>query len=512
MSKVILNKTKSCQSIPWQELKGYEFNGLKEADGRDVTKLKASIVNDGFIFPMFIWAGHKFVIDGAGRDKALMELEAEGYEIEGIPVVEIEAENKRMAKLLTLQASSRYGGVTKESYEDFTLDMELVDFDLARFDLGVDFDLVEVEELAPCLTDPDEVPEPPKEPITKMGDVWLLGDHRVMAGDSTVITDVDRLLNGQKAQLLHADPPYGMKKENEGVLNDNLNSGDLCQFQMDCWNTYRSHLVDNASAYIWGNTENLWKLWYVGGLKDSERLTMRNEIVWGKKCGMGIASGGLRMYPTVSERCLFFMLGEQGFNNNADNYCEGWEPIRKYLEEERIKTGWSVPDMKRAVGHSDLSRDHWTSKSQWSFPTEDVYKKMQKAANNDAFKKDYDELKKEFYSTRAYFDNTHENMTDVWDFPRVSGEERYGHATPKPVDMMARIMKSSLPKGGLCLEPFGGSGSTLIGAETTGRKCYTMELDPRYVDVIVTRWQELTGKKATHEESGEEFNDMEVRR
>jgi DNA modification methylase len=222
-----------------------------------------------------------------------------------------------------------------------------------------------------------------------------------------------------------------------------------------------------------------------------------------------------RMFPTASERCLFFMLGEQGFNNNADNYWEGWEPIRLYLEGERKKAGWDVPAMKRAAGHSDLSRDHWTSKSQWSFITEEVYKKLQAAANDQAFQKeyqvfqkDYQVLKNEFYATRAHFDNTHDNMTDVWSFDRVSGEDRQGHATPKPVEMMERVMNSSLMKGGLCVEPFGGSGSTLIGAEKTGRKCYTMELQEKYCDVIVKRWQEYTGKEATLESTGETFNSL----
>ena len=87
----------------------------------------------------------------------------------------------------------------------------------------------------------------------------------------------------------------------------------------------------------------------------------------------------------------------------------------------------------------------------------------------------------------------------------MTGEERHGHATPKPVAMMERVMKSSLPSGGLCVEPFGGSGSTLIGAEKAGRVCYTMELTPAYVDVIVKRWQQFTGKKATLEATGEPF-------
>ena len=90
----------------------------------------------------------------------------------------------------------------------------------------------------------------------------------------------------------------------------------------------------------------------------------------------------------------------------------------------------------------------------------------------------------------------------------MTGDERHSHATPKPVAMMERVMKSSLPPKGLCLEPFGGSGSTLMGAEKSGRRCYTMELQPFYVDVIVNRWQDFTGKKAVHVESGMTYEEM----
>ena len=383
---------------------------------------------------------------------------------------------------------------------------------------GLDVWEPEVEELK-GLTDEDEVPEAPQEPITKLGDVWILGEHRVMCGDSTSKEAVEILMDGEKATLIHADPPYGMGKEKDGVLNDNIYKDKLDVFQLQWWKAFRPYAEDNASAYIWGNAPDLWRLWYRGGLESSERLTLRNEIVWDKKHGEGMNSDKHRMFPTATERCLFFMIGEQGFNNNADNYWEGWEPIRKYLETERKKAEWDVPTMKRAAGHSDLYRDHWTSKSQWSFITEKVYLALQKASNYEAFAKDYkvlkqehevlkqehEVLKQEFYSTRAYFNNTHDNMTEVWEFERVQGEERHGHATPKPVQMMERVMKSSAPENAIVVEPFLGSGSTLISAEKTKRKCYGMELDPKYCDVIVKRWEDFTGKKATRE-----IDDLEV--
>ena len=374
--------------------------------------------------------------------------------------------------------------------------------------LGFDADDMQklLSELTPEVVE-DEVPEPPADPITKPGNLWVLGDHRLLCGDSTKAEDVERLMAGAKAALIHADPPYGMGKEKDGVSNDNLYADKLDAFQMAWWKAARLHVADNGSAYIWGNAEDLWRLWYRGGLKDSERLTFRNEIVWDKKsAGAGGISHqgaeGLRLFPQATERCLFFMLGEQGFNNNADNYWEGWEPIRAYLADELKKTKWTRSDVDRITGTKN-NHQHWFTSSQWALITPEQYAKLQAAANGDAFKREHDELKREhdelkreFYATRAYFDNAHDNMTDVWEFPRVTGEDRHGHATPKPVAMIQRCIKSSTPPNEIVIEPFLGSGTTLIAAEQLGRKCYGMEISPAYCDVIVKRWETLTGKKA----------------
>jgi DNA modification methylase len=356
--------------------------------------------------------------------------------------------------------------------------------------------------------DVDEVPEDVAA-VSKLGDVWLLGDHRVMCGDSTDAKNVAKLMNGKTAQLLHADPPYGMGKENDGVLNDNLYASKLDEFQMAWWKTCRKFLDDNASAYIWGNPEDLWRLWYVGGLKDSERLTFRNEIFWEQVTGVSWGKdgmGNLRSYATMGERCLFFMFGEQGFNNNSDNYWEGWENVRLYLETEMEKCG-GRKNWKAALGNQMGS--HYFTKSQWCFPTQEAYEKLQEFARGDAFKQDYDALKQdydalkqEFYSTRSHFDSSHDKMSDLWSFPRVTGEDRFGHPTPKPVEMMCRVFKSSAPKDSITLEPFGGSGSTLIAAQETNRTAYLMELDPKYVDVICARFQKMTGVLPVLESSG----------
>jgi DNA modification methylase len=377
---------------------------------------------------------------------------------------------------------------------------QLVELEAAGFEIEeFGFEKIEVAEPLPAIVE-DEIPELAPKRVA-LGDVWQLGEHRVMCGDSTKEEDVKKLMNGKTAALLHADPPYGMGKEKDGVENDNLRATKLDKFQMDWFKTSRPHLKDNAGVYIWGNPLDLWRLWYQGGLKDVEPLTYRNEIVWSKASGIGQRSELMRCYPINTERCLFFMLGEQGFNTNSDNYWHGWEPLRSYLETEMVKMGWNQKDLD-GITQTQMAK-HYVTESQWVFPTQERYQMIQKAADGKGFKREYETLKREyetlkreFYSTRAYFENTHDNMNEVWSIDRVQGEDRHGHATPKPIELMARVMKSSLPVGGLCYEPFAGSGSTLIAAEQTKRVCYTMELTPEYCDVILTRWETLTGQTA----------------
>jgi DNA modification methylase len=407
-------------------------------------------------------------------------------------------------------------------------DNEMLALELGEIgDLGFDLDLtgftadeiaaLTPEQIEPGLTDEDEVPELPEQPVTVLGDVWVLGKHRLMCGDSLVVSDVERLTAGAVAQLLHADPPYGMGKAADGVANDNIYEEDLDKFQMEWWATFRTFLADNASAYIWGNSPDLWRLWYRGGLGDSENLELRNQIVWDKKTIPGMKSDLLTQFPIASEHCLFFQFGNQFRGNiNTEDFPETWETVRGYMEQEATAAGIKPPDIKRVCGCGMYS--HWFTRSQFTLIPEKHYNTLAQAYPGQ-FTKPWRELKSEWdrvkggptseiQGARSYFDNAHEIMRDVWEFPRVTGDERHGHATPKPVAMMERVMKSSLPKGGLCLEPFGGSGSTLIGAEKTGRVCYSMELQPMYCDVIVKRWQDFTGKIATHAETGKPFAEV----
>jgi hypothetical protein len=369
-------------------------------------------------------------------------------------------------------------------------------------------------------TKPEEAPEgPPARVITRRGDLWLLGRHRLLCGDSTSAIDVERLVGQEVAPLLHADPPYGMGKAADGVLNDNLYREKLDAFQAAWWFTWRVHLADNASAYVWGNAPDLWRWWYGPDSPTTrETVELRNELVWDKRASPGMASDDPTAYVTASERCLFFQLGRQFLGNvNASDFPDAWEPIRARLEAMAQAAALDQARVRELCGVGMYG--HWFTRSQFTLVPEKHYAALAAAAPH-AFTAPWAELKAEWdrvkgngtaviagrlEGMRSYFDNTHAAMYDVWGFPRVVGDDRFGHATPKPVAMMARALRSSCPDQGLVLEPFAGTGSTLMAAEETGRRCFTMELSPAYVDVVVRRWQKATGGRATLEGSGEPY-------
>lgn len=362
-------------------------------------------------------------------------------------------------------------------------------------------------------TDPDAIPEPPAEPVTVLGDLYLLGPHRLLCGDSTDPAAVKRVTDGATVTLIHADPPYGMGKEADGVLNDNLYGPKLDAFQMQWWKAWLPVLAGSGSAYIWGNAADLWRLWYTGGLSADPGLMVRNEIVWDKGSAIGMRSEGGHSYPVATERCLFLMRGQQFLGNqNKDEYWGGYEPLRAWLCAERDKMGWGSRDINALTGTQMAG--HWFGQSQFAPISIQHYRTLQAAATGRAFTRDYDELFRELFpdarsggnahrrdlaaelrEQRTYFDNAHDVMSDAWAFARVTGDERQGHATPKPVAMVERAIKSSSQPGDLIGVPFGGSGSDFIAIHRLGRTAAGIELEPRWVDVICRRWQEYAGEK-----------------
>jgi len=339
-------------------------SNARKHDKRNIEAIKASLARFGQTKPIVLHSNGTTIIAGNGTWYAAKEL--------GWTEIAAAKTNLDTAEAVAYGIADNKTAELAE-WEDDTL-RDLMDALPDDLKLATGFEGDEIAQLLrlpeePEELDEDETPEVPEEATTQVGDLWLLGEHRLLCGDSTKPEDCARLFDGAKATLVHADPPYGMGKEKDGVANDNLYREKLDKFQMEWWKAFRPYIEDNASAYIWGNAADLWRLWYLGGLSDSERLTIRNEVVWSKKAGQGIGSEEHRQYPTTTERCLFFMLGEQGFNNNADNYWEGFEPIRLYLYNQREKAKWNNKTVADFFGFHPRMADHWFSKSQWSIPS-----------------------------------------------------------------------------------------------------------------------------------------------
>ena len=494
------------------DLKPYANNPRHNA--KAVPAVKESILKFGFKVPLVI-DKNNVIVCGHTRFYASKEI---GLETVPCIVADDLTDEQINAFRLVDNRVSEFADWNFDKLAEELSDLQDFDFEPFAFDdlmagLELDYNLNQNDKEA---VEDDYDAEPPVEPKTKYGDIYQLGSHRLMCGDSTKEEDVEKLMNGEKADMVFTDPPYGMKKEKEGVLNDNLNYEDLLEFNKKWIPLTFKFTKENGSWYCWGIDEPLMDIYseILKPMIKRKEIAFRNLITWNKGNGQGQLSEDFRMYPIADEKCLFVMCGGnsvQGFCVNADDYSENMDKVRVYLEKEIKKLKQNDKTIANALGYKDgRTVNHWWSRSQFAIPTKENYESIRqygrKIVGNDflkkdydELKKDYDELKKDFYAGRSYFNNTHDNMNNVWEFKRASQKEREntgGHATPKPIELCARAIKSSSRENETVLDVFGGSGSTLIACEQLNRKCYMMELDERYVQVIIDRWEKFTGKKA----------------
>lgn len=293
--------------------------------------------------------------------------------------------------------------------EDF--DLSLIGFDDGELDALLS---VETDTDAGVGADPDEVPEPTEDPISRSGDIWILGNHRLLCGDATVATDVERALDGARANLCFCDPPYnvdyaggvGAEKAGKGrrIKNDALGDG-FGQFLYDA--CVLINLYTDGAVYICMSSSELHRL--QAAFKESG-CHWSTFVIWAK------------------DR---FTLGRSDYQRQYELILYGWP--------ERAKRHW--------CGDRDQG--------------------------------------------------------NVWQIPRPHKNDL--HPTMKPVALVERALRNSSQRGNLVLDPFGGSGTTLIAAEASGRRAALLELDPKYVDVIVQRWQAFTGREAVLAETGRSF-------
>lgn len=387
---------------PVGSIKPYEQNPRVNDAGVDA--VAASLKAYGWRQPVVV-DEHDVIIVGHTRYKAALKLGM--TEIPVHVAVGLTPEQARAYRIADNQTA------TLSQWDDGKLVEELLALQTAGFDL--DLTGFSAEDLGRLLAgggvepqaDPDDVPEPPVEPETRPGDLWLLGQHRLLCGDATNADDLARLMGGATADLLLTDPPYGVgyvgrTKDELTFANDDLADDDRYRsFLADALRAALPHVRPGGGFYLWHAD--------VRGLpvrlaaRDAG-LTVRQCLVWVKQS---------------------MVLGRQDYQWKHEPCLYGW---------------------RDGAAHTWLG-------------------------------------------DRA--------QTTVLEFDRPS---RNGdHPTMKPVELMRRLVRNSCPPGGRVLDPFGGSGTTLVAAELEGRVAYLMELDPAYVDVAVRRWEQVTGKTAERE-------------
>lgn len=301
-------------------------------------------------------------------------------------------------------------------------------------DEGLDED-AELEEQEDNYSD-DDIDNAPTR--CKAGDLWLLGEHRLLCGDSTKSEDVDRLMGGELADLLLTDPPYnvayeGATKDKLTIANDNMDDASFLAFLSDVFVNAVKAMRPGAAYYIWHADSKGWE--FRSALK-SAGLTLRETIIWVKNAIVL----GRQDYQWRHEPCLY------GWKDGAAHYF--------------------INDRTQSTVFEDAGVD---------------YKKLKK-----------DEL---LQLVKQMTDISTPNTIIYEDKPTRNDI----HPTMKPVKLMGRLIKNSSKQEQLVLDLFGGSGSTLIACEQLNRRCFSMEFDPKYCDAILDRWEKLTGKTATLE-------------
>ena len=381
-----------------EEIKPYEKNPRNNDNAVDA--VAASIREFGFKVPIIIDKDN-IIVAGHTRYKAAKKLG-----LKTVPCIKADDLTDEQVKAFRLadnkvseQAEWNFE-LLNEELETITMDMEQFGFDLPEDD----------EEETPTDIIEDDVPDVPEEPKSKYGQVYQLGNHRLMCGDSTKKEDVDKLLNGVKADLLFTDPPYNVSMESKSkdvlksdnyshIENDDLSEDEFKMFLQSVFTNANDSLKDDSSYYVFscqgGDSELMMMMMRECGIR------CRHQIIWVKDAPV-------------------FSMGRLDYDYKHEPILYGWKKKHNFYRN----------------GQQDKS---------------------------------------------------------VWEFKRTANKL---HPTMKPVELIVNALMNSTKKGNIVLDLFGGSGSTLMACEQTERINYSMEFDPHYVDVIIQRWENFTGKKA----------------
>ena len=409
-------------------------NNTRTHDEKQVKQIAASIKEFGFTNPVLVGESND-VIAGHGRILA-----AEKLGIGEVPTIELKGLSEAQKKAYIIADNKL---ALNAGWDEDLLKIELEGLKELDFDLSViGFNSEELDDL--LKTEQDEVVEDdfevelPKEPKSKLGDVYKLGIHRLMCGDSTDHAVVEALMDRQKADLFLTDPPYnvdyqGGTKEKLKIQNDKMSNDGFKQFLIDAFAAADSVMKEGSSFYIWHADSEGYNF---RGACDDAGWKVRQCLIWVK------SSIVLRRqdYQWKHEPCLY------GWKDGSAHF---WRGGRK---ERTTITGFDLFELR-------------------SKKKEELLKFIEEIWCD-----------KEDYETSIIFN----------DKPSANRE----HLTMKPIKLLARQIKNSTKESALVLDTFGGSGSTLMACEQLNRSCYMMELDPKYIDVIINRWEQFTGEKA----------------
>jgi len=417
------------------DIKPYENNPRHNDDAVDT--VAASIREFGFRQPIVVDAEGVIVV-GHTRYKAALKLG-----LEKVPA--------HVAKDLTPEQARAYRIADNKSAELSDWNYDLLPIELAglqemNYDLGLlGFDQDELAKLLDPgikdgLCDPDEVPAPPDEATTRPGDLWVLGDHRLLCGDAGKPEDVDRLLEGAPVHLVNTDPPYNVKVE---PRSNNAIAAGLSSFEV----------THHQKLDVVRHPE---KAKPTGKKLRPKDRPLANDFVSDEAFEQMLHAWFGNLSRVLLPGRGFYIWG--GYANVA-NYPPVLKACELYFSQAII---W-------VKEHPVLTRKDFMGNHEWCF-----YGWREGAAHV-------------FLGPN--------NAVDVWSIKKVNPQSMV-HLTEKPVELAVRAMQYSSRAGENVIDLFGGSGSTLIGAEQTGRKAFLMELDPLYCDVIVQRFEKFTGKKA----------------
>jgi DNA modification methylase len=447
----------TCQgkgTVQLESVLGIQGN-LKKISRVNLEKLKGRILKRGFNVPYHIWihGGKNHLLDGHQRTKALLELQAQGYRVPPLPYDEIHADSMKDARDALLGIASQYGEFTMGGLREFTVGME-IDADL-RLPAG-EIRLGSIN--AAEETGIDDVPAAAPR-ISKPGDEWILGAHFLIVGDARDPVTFKALLASERAQLCFTDPPYGIEYDGSyrggtlgSIKGDSKKPRNLGALLVPALRLAYNYSLEDAAFYIWhasGNRQPVAQAMATAGLQE------RQYIIWVKPA---IVMGRME-YHYQYEPCFYAGKG---------NVHPRWTGDRTE------STRWMARLRKTGEAFTNLSEPIALS-SPGAAP---IYIAAQPPKRKVA----------------SISLGPKETLTisvleggDVWEIAPDRRKD-YQHPNQKPVELARRAINNHTEPGEIVVDPFAGSGSTLMAAELTGRRARCIELDPRFTDVIIKRW------------------------